>query len=223
MSLGIELSGVSRGISNLFAGVNKQIRGIDKQIRNASTDPTNLEKDIGSTEGQKPLALMENILGLLRINVKRGINLAVRDVRSSDPYVVVRMGKQKLKTRVIKKSVNPYWNEDLTLSVTDPNLPVKLTVYDRDLLSKDDKMGEAEFDIKPLIETLKMNLAGLASGTLITRVKPSRQNCLSDDSCIFYSDGSVVQDLYVRLQNVECGELEIRLQWIDLPSSSSLY
>lgn len=37
---------------------------------------------------------MESILGLLRIRVKRGINLAVRDVRSSDPYVVIRMGNQ---------------------------------------------------------------------------------------------------------------------------------
>lgn len=33
---------------------------------------------------------------------------------------------QKLKTRVIKKDVNPEWNEDLTLSVLDPTLPVKL-------------------------------------------------------------------------------------------------
>lgn len=37
---------------------------------------------------------MENLLGLLRVRVKRGINLAVRDVRSSDPYVVVKMAKQ---------------------------------------------------------------------------------------------------------------------------------
>ena len=37
---------------------------------------------------------MENWLGLLRIHVKRGVNLAVRDARSSDPYVVVKMGKQ---------------------------------------------------------------------------------------------------------------------------------
>jgi hypothetical protein len=37
---------------------------------------------------------MESLLGLLRIRVKRGVNLAVRDVRSSDPYVVVKMGKQ---------------------------------------------------------------------------------------------------------------------------------
>ena len=37
---------------------------------------------------------MENLLGLLRVRIKKGINLAVRDVRSSDPYVVVKMGKQ---------------------------------------------------------------------------------------------------------------------------------
>lgn len=40
------------------------------------------------------LLLMENLLGLLRIRIVRGVNLAVRDVRSSDPYVVVKMGKQ---------------------------------------------------------------------------------------------------------------------------------
>lgn len=33
---------------------------------------------------------------------------------------------QKLRTRVIKKNLNPEWNENLTLSVTDPILPVKI-------------------------------------------------------------------------------------------------
>lgn len=33
-------------------------------------------------------------MGLLRIRVQRGINLAVRDTRSSDPYVVITMGNQ---------------------------------------------------------------------------------------------------------------------------------
>ena len=33
-------------------------------------------------------------MGLLRIHVHRGVNLAKRDVRSSDPYVIIRMGKQ---------------------------------------------------------------------------------------------------------------------------------
>lgn len=33
---------------------------------------------------------------------------------------------QKLKTRVIKKSTNPEWNEELTLSIEDPADPVRL-------------------------------------------------------------------------------------------------
>ncbi|EEF31909.1 protein C2-DOMAIN ABA-RELATED 4 [Ricinus communis] len=178
----------------------------------------------GSPESGKKTSssLMENLLGLLRIRVKRGVNLAVRDVRSSDPYIVVKMGKQKLKTRVIKKDVNPEWNEDLTLSVIDPTLPVKLTVYDHDTFSKDDKMGDAEFDIRPYIEALRMNLAGFPTGTIIKRIQPSRQNCLSEETCITYTDGKVVQDLCLRLRNVECGEVEIQLQWIDLPGSKGL-
>ncbi|XP_039011056.1 protein C2-DOMAIN ABA-RELATED 4-like [Hibiscus syriacus] len=57
---------------------------------------------------------MDNLMGLLRVHVKRGVNLAVRDVRSSDPYVVVKMGQQRLKSRVVKKDVNPEWNDDLS-------------------------------------------------------------------------------------------------------------
>ncbi|KAH7528571.1 hypothetical protein FEM48_Zijuj05G0086200 [Ziziphus jujuba var. spinosa] len=165
---------------------------------------------------------MDSLLGLLRIRVKRGVNLAVRDVRSSDPYVVVKMGKQKLKTRVIKKDVNPEWNEDLTLSVVDSSLPVKLTVYDHDTFSMDDKMGDAQIDIRPYIEGLKMNLQDLPSGTIITRIQPSRQNCLAEESCIIWSEGKVVQDICLRLRNVECGELEVQLQWIELPGSRGL-
>ncbi|WOG94145.1 hypothetical protein DCAR_0313438 [Daucus carota subsp. sativus] len=37
---------------------------------------------------------MEHLLGLLRVRVKRGVNLAIRDTRSSDPYVILRLGKQ---------------------------------------------------------------------------------------------------------------------------------
>ncbi|KAF5734561.1 ADP-ribosylation factor GTPase-activating protein AGD11 [Tripterygium wilfordii] len=176
----------------------------------------------GRSPASSTSSLMDNLLGLLRIRVQRGVNLAVRDVRSSDPYIVVHMGKQKLKTRVIKKDVNPEWNEDLTLSITDPNHPVKLTVYDHDTFSKDDKMGDAEIDIKPYVEALKINPKCLPSGTVLARVQPCRQNCLAEESCIRYSDGKVVQDLCLRLRNVECGEVEVELQWIDLPGSKGL-
>uniref|UniRef100_M1B5F9 Pollen-specific C2 domain containing protein n=1 Tax=Solanum tuberosum TaxID=4113 RepID=M1B5F9_SOLTU len=86
--------------------------------------------------GSATKSLMDNLLGLLRIKIKKGVNLAVRDVRTSDPYCVVKMGKkQKLKTRVIKKDINPEWNEDLTLSVSDPSLPVKLVTFHSSIVS----------------------------------------------------------------------------------------
>ncbi|KAE9461756.1 hypothetical protein C3L33_06337, partial [Rhododendron williamsianum] len=124
---------------------------------------------------------MENILGLLRIHIHRGVNLAIRDMKSSDPYVVVRLGKQKFSDELTtnpsvklpdskyftetenscsEEKCEPVWDEDLTLSIADPNTPIKLMVFDKDTFSFDDKMGDAEFDIKPLIEAVKMRLEG---------------------------------------------------------------
>ncbi|KAM1017729.1 hypothetical protein ACFX2I_047137 [Malus domestica] len=165
---------------------------------------------------------METMMGLLRIHVQRGLNLAVRDLTSSDPYVVVKMGKQKLKTRVVKRNVNPEWDERLTLSVAEPNLPITLSVYDKDTFSFDDKMGDAEFDIALFIKVLRMQLEGLPDGTILTKVQPSRENCLAEESCIIWSNGKLVQNMILRLRNVECGEVELQLQWIDVPSSRGL-
>ncbi|KAL5827943.1 hypothetical protein ACOSQ3_019788 [Xanthoceras sorbifolium] len=69
---------------------------------------------------------MEGMLGLLKIRVKRGINLAIRDSMSSDPYAVVTCGTQKVKTGFVKRNCNPEWNEELTLSIKDPNDPITL-------------------------------------------------------------------------------------------------
>ncbi|KAH9299178.1 hypothetical protein KI387_030860, partial [Taxus chinensis] len=82
------------------------------------------------------------IEGILKVRIVKGTNLAVRDLRSSDPYVVVRLGHQKVKTRVIKKDLNPTWDEELSLYIPHSTpLLLKLEVFDKDLLSRDDKMG----------------------------------------------------------------------------------
>ncbi|XP_030529278.1 protein C2-DOMAIN ABA-RELATED 5-like [Rhodamnia argentea] len=159
---------------------------------------------------------MEDILGLLKIRVKRGINLAVRDTLSSDPYVVVSMAHQKLKTRVVKKDCNPEWNDQLTLSIKDPNIPINLTVYDKDTFTVDDKMGEATIDIKPYLDAINMRLENLPTPTTITRVQPSKGNCLADESSIVWRDGKIYQDMVLRLNNVESGEVEVQLEWVDL-------
>ncbi|KAJ9708455.1 hypothetical protein PVL29_000477 [Vitis rotundifolia] len=166
---------------------------------------------------------MENLLGLLRLRVRRGINLAVRDARSSDPYVAITMGEQKLKTRVVKDNCNPEWNEELTLSIADTDVPINLVVYDSDTFTLDDKMGDAEIDIKPYVECLKMGLEDLPTGTVISRVQPSRTNCLSDESCVVWDNGKIRQDMFLRLRNVESGEVEVQIEWINIPGCRGLF
>ncbi|KAI4375477.1 hypothetical protein MLD38_013343 [Melastoma candidum] len=165
---------------------------------------------------------MDRVLGLLKVRVQRGINLAVRDVRSSDPYVIVRLGSQKVKTGVVKRNLNPEWNELLTLCVYDPNDLVKLAVYDRDRFSLDDKMGDAEFDVGPLVEAARTakQLAEFPSGTVIKTVKPNSQNCYSEESHVMWRDGKVHQEMFLRLRNVECGEVEVQLEWVDVTAAS---
>ncbi|CAI9295463.1 unnamed protein product [Lactuca saligna] len=166
---------------------------------------------------------MDNLSGLLKVKVKRGLDLAVRDITDSDPYVVIKMGDhlwQKLKTRVVNNDINPVWDEELTLAVEDPNLPIKLTVYDSDLFSMDDPMGDVEFDLKSFLEAMKMpRLERHPNGTLLKRIQPSRTNSLAEESCIIWKDNKVLQDLSFRLRHVESGEVEIQLSWEHLPGS----
>ncbi|KAG2701479.1 hypothetical protein I3760_06G046700 [Carya illinoinensis] len=167
--------------------------------------------------------VMENLLGLLRIRVQRGINLAVRDsLTSSDPYVVVTFGEQKLKSRVVNNDLNPEWNDALTLSVKDLDDPITLRVYDKDILTSDDKMGDAEIDIKPYVECVRSGLENQPDGSVVKKIQPSKTNCLAEESICVWEGGKVVQEMRLRLRNVECGEVVIQLEWIDLPGSEDM-
>ncbi|KAK7407499.1 hypothetical protein VNO78_09452 [Psophocarpus tetragonolobus] len=157
-----------------------------------------------------------DILGLLKLRIKKGINLAIRDARSSDPYVVVTMGDQKLKTRVIKKNCNPVWNEELTFSVRDVKTPIHLMVFDKDTFSVDDKMGEAEIDFKPYVQCMQMGLKKLPNGCAVKRIKADRTNCLAEESSCIWQNGNIVQEMILRLKNVERGELIVEIEWVDI-------
>lgn len=159
---------------------------------------------------------MEGVIGLLKLRVKRGINLAVRDTKTSDPYLVATLDGQKTKTVVIKGNCNPAWNDELTLTMRDPKTPVSIAVYDKDRFSNDDSMGVAEIDVKPYIECLRRcsDLKNVPNGTVLDRVQPKKQNDLADESCIVWENGTIVQDLVVRLREVECGEVVLQIELI---------
>ncbi|KAG8100874.1 hypothetical protein GUJ93_ZPchr0013g37507 [Zizania palustris] len=123
---------------------------------------------------------------------------------------------QKLRTSVIKKTTNPVWNEDLTLAVRNPATPIKLEVFDKDTFSKDDRMGDAEFDIEALMQIIQMDLEDIRSGTVVRTVRPGRQCCLADESKIIWENGQVVQDVLLKLRNVETGVVHLQLKWVKI-------
>ncbi|KAF3582853.1 hypothetical protein DY000_02031282 [Brassica cretica] len=78
------------------------------------------------------------------VTLKKGANLAIRDMMTSDPYVKLTLGQQTVQSTVKKSNLNPVWNEELMLSVPHDYGSVKLQAFDYDTLSADDIMGEAE-------------------------------------------------------------------------------
>ncbi|CAI9089624.1 OLC1v1024232C1 [Oldenlandia corymbosa var. corymbosa] len=160
---------------------------------------------------------MVEFIGMLKIKVLKGTNLAVRDMLSSDPYVVLTLGQQKAQTTVVKSNLNPVWDEDLMLSVPEHFGALKLEVYDHDTFSADDIMGEAEIDIQPMITSaMAFGDAGMFQNMQIGKWLKSHDNALIEDSTVNIIDGKVKQAVSLKLQNVESGEIELELEWMPL-------
>lgn len=156
-------------------------------------------------------------IGTLKVKVLRGINLAIRDFRSSDPYVVLALGQKKVQTSVIQSNLNPVWNEELKLPVPQRYGPLKLQVYDYDTFSADDIMGEAQVDLQPFIAAATAFADDeFPDDTQVGRWLKSNDNALIEDSTINFISGKIRQGIHLKLQNVESGELELELEWIPL-------
>ncbi|XP_013671127.2 ADP-ribosylation factor GTPase-activating protein AGD12 isoform X1 [Brassica napus] len=160
---------------------------------------------------------MVEFIGLLKVTLKKGTNLAVRDMRTSDSYIVLTLGQQTAKSTVMKSNLNPVWNEELMLSVPHDYGSVKLQVFDYDAFSGDDIMGEAGIDIQPLITSaMAFGDPEMFGDMQIGKWLKSRDNALIEDSIINIADGKVKQEVHIKLQNVESGELELELEWLRL-------
>ncbi|KAL8154328.1 hypothetical protein V2J09_012088, partial [Rumex salicifolius] len=157
---------------------------------------------------------MIEFVGLINVKILRGTNLAIRDVVTSDPYVILSLGHQ---TRVVKSNLNPVWNEKLMLSIPDHVPPLKLLVYDKDTFSTDDFMGDAEIDIQPLVTAAKAyERTTLENSSELGIWMASRDNTLVKDSTINLIDGKVKQEMSIKLQNVERGILDLELECVPL-------
>lgn len=129
---------------------------------------------------------------------------------------------QKLKTKVVSNNCNPVWNEDLTLPIRDPCIPVQLVrkiIYQkwvRFYLIFLQSLRVKIYYIKPYMDCIKMGLENLPNGCTIKKLQPTKENCLLEESGIIWNNGKITQDMALKLQNVASGVVEIRLEWLDV-------
>jgi hypothetical protein len=161
----------------------------------------------------------EEVIGKLNVRVVRGSNLIIADplTHTSDPYVVLSYGPQKVKTSVQKKNSNPVWNEVLQLAVTNPTKPVKLEVFDEDKFTADDSMGVAEFNVTDIYDAAKLDLKHVSDGARIKTIYPVGVNYLGAESHVSWKNGKVVQDITLKLSKVDSGLIVLQLEWVHVP------
>ncbi|CAH1255460.1 MCTP1, partial [Branchiostoma lanceolatum] len=77
--------------------------------------------------------------------------LPMDDNGLSDPYCKFRLGNEKYKSKVAAKTLNPRWLEQFDLHMYDDQTSVlEISVWDKDVGSKDDFMGRCQVDLSEL-------------------------------------------------------------------------
>ena len=92
--------------------------------------------------------------GVLRVHLSHALGLRSMDRNGfSDPYVKLTVGKKTVKSKIIKKTLNPRWDEDFEFRGTLRELtaePMLVSAWDYDFGSRNDPLGDGRVDLSGL-------------------------------------------------------------------------
>jgi hypothetical protein len=129
--------------------------------RTPKADGTIAGKPNSTRAGTNALAQAPPPLKRVIVSVVGARDLARQDENfadTSDPYVIVRCGKQLKKTKAMADTLNPTWNAEFTFCDVDPTTVLTAEVWDRDQGSRDDPMGMVELPVQNLREPVQLPL-----------------------------------------------------------------
>jgi Ca2+-dependent lipid-binding protein len=108
-------------------------------------------------ERKPPPSSMRSWIVLAAVKEARGLT-AKDSSGTSDPYALLVLGKQKHKTKVVYKELNPRWDETFQMVVNTaglrPSHPLLLSVFDKDMIGADDLIGQATIDLERILTSL---------------------------------------------------------------------
>ncbi|KAG9314770.1 hypothetical protein JVU11DRAFT_3853 [Chiua virens] len=100
-----------------------------------------------------------DVVGIVMLEIQRATDLPrlknmTRTGWDMDPFVVISFGKKVFRTRIIRHSLNPTWDEKLLFHVRryETAFKVQMSVLDWDKLSSNDHVGDARFDVSELVK-----------------------------------------------------------------------
>jgi hypothetical protein len=123
----------------------------------------------------------------LTIKCCRYLNAA--DLDTSDPYCDIICNGKSVQTSIKWTNLNPVYNEDFEIDVTNPSAFVTIIVKDKDIFGDDDFLGQ-----------LRLNLSNYADGK-----EKSETHLLRGEE----DDGTGAHD------GVDYGEIDLRLRWAE--------
>ncbi|KAL6041498.1 FerI, variant 2 [Balamuthia mandrillaris] len=119
-------------------------------------------------------------MGDLVVTIVEARNLIAGDSNGlSDPYACLSVGKTKFKTKTIKKTLNPRWEESFffTLPYPPEQQRLKLKVFDWDMIGSDDRLGKTWISLNFLIRGQEHGgwypLEGVPHGEVYLRLLPT--------------------------------------------------
>jgi len=141
---------------------------LETQITECSAEPF-----IGPRNPSPPYPISETKM-LFNIKIIRGKDIQVMDANSSDPYCKLEFigyPDSIKKTRIIEKSLNPYWDEFFQIEIKSLSDIFQITLYDYDKLSKDDIISKYTINLAEIIygETYEKELNMIPCNSSITK------------------------------------------------------
>ncbi|RWW76410.1 hypothetical protein BHE74_00015492 [Ensete ventricosum] len=94
----------------------------------------------------------------------------------SDPYVKLQLGKHRAKTKVVKKNLNPVWDEEFSFRVGDLNEELTVCVLDEDRYFIDDFLGQVKVPLSKVLDAENLTL-----GTTWYQLQPKAKKLKSKD------------------------------------------
>lgn len=76
----------------------------------------------------------------------------------SDPYVKLQLGKHRSRTKVVKKNLNPYWDEEFSFRVGDLSEELTVSVLDEDKYFNDDFLGQVKIPLSNVLDADNFSL-----------------------------------------------------------------